>query len=166
MLDSAEATRTSQPPKCHAEHPQTPDNSPWAPSLRPPRGWPPLNCAGNLRETGIGSRTSKASGANMKGGGQCCAVWHLASTLAQSFSKGHTRKPCGTDRSWPHGLHTGLTSACRGRPANDEGSQPRRKALSWVSLSGLSASHPPTHRSKWAPEPQRGFSSNHVTWVK
>lgn len=115
--------------------------------LRPPLGWPPLSYAGDLRETGIGSRTPQASGASIKGGGQCCGAWHLAGTLAQSSSKGHDRQEAlgeGTEESGPHRLYTGPTSTCRGRPANDEGSHPRRKALSWVSLSRQSAFHLPT----------------------
>lgn len=73
------------------EHPGTPENSPWASGFRPPLGWPPLSCAGDLRETGIGSRTSKASGANMKGGGQCCAV---------SLAPG--QHPCPVFQQRPH----------------------------------------------------------------
>lgn len=158
LLDSAEATGTSQTLKRHRNRtPRNPGNSCLFSGLRPPLGGPP-----ELRWRPKGDKHRRQGptglGGQYEGGGQCCGGRHLAGTRAQSSSKGHDRQEVlgeGTEESGPHRLHTGPTSACRGRPANDEGSHPGRKALSWVSLSRQSAFHLPTGQD--GPHTLKGF---------
>lgn len=68
-MDSAEATGTSQLLKFHQYWaPKSLDDGP---QLEVSVGH--VNCPGGLRKTGIGSRRPEALGADIEGGGGCCA---------------------------------------------------------------------------------------------